>query len=76
MKRNIRVLQVKFEVLYTLAMLWFMQKLIQILISTILITTRCHKVFLRASHPSSLKRLTKTVQCTPEHVTKVTVTEK
>ena len=48
--------------------LWF-KKLTPILISTYL------QEFLKVSHASLLKRLTKTMECTPKYVTKVTVTK-
>jgi len=46
------------------------------LISTRIITIRCEKVIcLRVSHALSLKRLTKTMECTPKRLTKVIVAE-
>jgi len=50
-----------------------------ILMSIILTTIRCEKVILRVSHASFsllLNPLTKTMEGTSKHVTKVTVTEK
>jgi len=43
--------------------------------SIILITKICEKKIFRVSHAPLLERLRKTMECTPERVRKVTVTE-
>jgi len=48
MAETSRVHCFKFEVLYTLEMLWF-KEITPVLISTMLITTRCEKLFFDAT---------------------------